>query len=115
MLEIGATERELSVGSNTICAGEFPGEAPQKTQIMVLGGEEEDKAVVFSESVTGEVVERTLPGLILERSWRAAGVERGVFPERIRGVDPSDAMIDRQIVEGDNELEEWRRKNDSYP
>lgn len=67
-----------------MCAGDFPGEAPQKTQITVLG-------VPFSgRGVEGAVVERMLEGLGLVRPF-TGGVE---LPECVEGVAPPEAMIE---------------------
>ncbi len=68
-----------------MCAGEFPGDAPQKTQILILGelGASEERALVVSK--------RTW--FSFEGPWR--GVESSGVEERIEtaGEAPPDAMI----------------------
>lgn len=68
-------------------AGELPGDAPQKTQILILG------ELGVSEGRTLVVLERTWFGFSFERPWR--GVESSGVPERIdiAGEAPPDAMV----------------------
>jgi hypothetical protein len=74
-------------GRGTICAGEVPGLAPQKTQILILGG------LGLSDGSTLVVLERTL--FSFERPWGVfepgmSGVEERI---EIAGEAPPDAMI----------------------
>jgi hypothetical protein len=74
-----------------MCAGEFPGDAPQKTQILILGelGASEERALVVSK--------RTW--FSFEGPWR--GVESSGVEERIEtaGEAPPDAMLKGSLIE----------------
>lgn len=68
----------------TICAGVFPGDAPQKTQILVLG-------VIGAEELV-EVL-KTWFGFSFERPWGGAGSSGFSECERA-GEAPPDAIVE---------------------
>jgi hypothetical protein len=85
--------------NGTICVGEFPGLAPQKTQIFIFG------ELWASEGRTLVVFERTL--FSFERPWGVVEPGMSGVSERlieIAGEAPPDAMLISFPIEWSEEL-----------